>query len=71
MSRKLFIVVVVGVLVLATLVAPAVATPLNGHDVALGQTEVGPALGSFSPLFPLSIQLSGGSECGGAGGCPV
>jgi hypothetical protein len=71
MSRKLFVVVVVGTLVLAALVAPAVVVPLDGHDAALGQTEAGPALGGAPPVLPLSIQLSGGGECGGAGGCPV
>lgn len=71
MSSKLFIVVVVGILVLAALAAPAVAIPLSGHDVVLGQMEVGAALGGALPLSPFSIQLSGGGECGGAGGCPL
>ena len=71
MSRKLFIVAAMGILVLATLVAPAAAAPLNAQDVALGQTEVGSKFGDAPFVLALGIQPNGGCESGGAGGCPV
>jgi hypothetical protein len=71
MSRKLFVVAATITLVLATLVAPAAAAPLNAQDVALGQTETGSKLGSTLSVLPLDIQPNGGCESGGAGGCPV
>jgi hypothetical protein len=71
MSRKLFVVAAMSILVLATLVAPAAAAPLNAQDVALGQAETGSKLGGTPPVLPLGIQLNGGCESSGAGGCPV
>jgi hypothetical protein len=71
MSRKLIVVAAMGILVLATLVAPAAAAPLNAQDVALGQMEAGSELGGTSPVLPLGIQPNGGCESGGAGGCPL
>ena len=71
MSRKLFLVVAVVTLVLATLVAPAVPAPPNVQDLTLGQAQAGSELGESAPALSVPIQLSGGSECGGAGGCPV
>jgi hypothetical protein len=70
MSRKLFVVAAMGILVLATLVAPAAAAPLPAQDVALDQMEAGSELGG-TPVLPLGIQPNGGCESGGAGGCPV
>lgn len=71
MSRKLFVVAAMSILVLATLVAPAAAAPLNAQDVALGQTEAGSKLGGIPSVLPSGIQPNGGCESGGAGGCPV
>jgi hypothetical protein len=71
MSRKLFVVAATITLVLATLVAPAAAAPLNAQDVALGQMEAGSKLGSTLSVLPLGIQPNGGCESGGAGGCPL
>jgi hypothetical protein len=71
MSRKLFVVVAVVTLVLATLVAPAVPAPPNVQGQTLNPAEAGSELGGVRPVPSTPIQLSGGSECGGAGGCPV
>jgi hypothetical protein len=71
MSRKLFVVTAVVVLVLATFVAPAVAAPLNAQELALVQMEGGPKLGGTLPFLPPPIQQHGGCESGGAGGCPI
>lgn len=71
MSRKLFIVTVVVVLVLATFVAPAMAAPLNAQEPALVQMEAGPKLGGTLPFLPPPNQQNGGCESGGGGGCPI
>ena len=71
MSRKLFVVAALSILVLTTLVAPAAAAPLNAQDDVLGQTEAGSKLGGDPSVLPLDIQPNGGCESGGAGGCPL
>jgi hypothetical protein len=71
MSRKLFVVLAVVTLILATLVAPAVPAASNVQDLVLGPVQAGSELGGVLTIPSMPIQLSGGSECGGAGGCPV
>lgn len=71
MSRRLLVVLAVVTLVLATFVAPAMAAPPNAQDLALGQAEAGPEPDGHLNLFLPPVQLNGGCESGGAGGCPL
>jgi hypothetical protein len=71
MSRRVLIVAVVVAVVLATLIAPAAAIPLDARAAASVPTEVWSGLSGSSLVSPLPIQLTGDGGCGGAGGCPT
>jgi len=75
MSRKQFIVVSVVVILLAALsaptIAPATAAPLKIDRVVPIEAAQRPGLGSNPCVLLPVLQLAGGSECGGGGGCPV
>lgn len=71
MSRKaLFITAVVAVLV-ATLVAPAAAAPLDGGEIVPVRSEGGLEPGASTPDLRAPIQPLGDCEGGSGGGCPV
>jgi hypothetical protein len=71
MPRRVLIAAVVVAVLLATLVAPAAATPLEAGDAASVQAEAWSGLGGSSHVLPLPIQLAGEGGCGGAGSCPT
>jgi hypothetical protein len=75
MSRKLLIVMPVVAVLLATLIAPA-STPSTAIALRVDRAasiEAAPRLGPGSSPYVLLpvLQLAGGSECGGGGGCPI
>ncbi len=71
MSRKVLIVAVVVVVLLATIVAPAVANPLEAGDAASVPAEAWSGFSGGSLVYPLPSQLAGGGCGGGAGDCPT
>jgi len=79
MSRKVLIVAVVLALLVATLAAPATASPLEADDVVPAQGEAPVSFSrshSVMPLFPgltarAVIWPNGGCETGGGVGCPI
>lgn len=71
MSRKQFIVLSVVVILLAALSAPATAAPLQIDRVVPIEAAQRPGPGNSPYVLLPVLQLAGGSECGGGGGCPV
>ena len=71
MSRKALIITAVAVVLVATLVAPAAAAPLNESEVVPMQPEGWPEPGASSPGLRMPIQPTGDCEGGSGGGCPV
>ena len=71
MSRKALIIAAVVVVLVATLVAPAVAAQLNEGDVVPVRSEGWLEPGASSPGLRVPIQLAGDCEGGAGGGCPV
>lgn len=69
MSRRALIVVVA--VVLAMLVAPVAAIPLEAGDAASVPAEVGFGFSGGAHDLLLPLELSGGGGCGGAGSCPI
>lgn len=63
--------IVVDAVVLAALVAPVAAIPLEAGDAASVPAEVGFGFSGGSRDLLLPLQLSGDGGCGGAGGCPT
>ncbi|MGD8516592.1 MAG: hypothetical protein PVG54_06450 [Anaerolineae bacterium] len=71
MSRRTLIMAIVVAVMLAALVAPAAAIPIEAGDAASVMAEVWSRLDGQSLVLPLPLQLSGGGGCGGAGSCPT
>ena len=71
MSRKMLIIAVVVAVLLATLVAPVAAMPLQVGETASVPAEGWSGLGGGSLVLPLPFQPNGGGGCGGAGSCPT
>jgi hypothetical protein len=71
MSRKALIVAVAVALLLATWVAPVMGAPDDAQDVALDRVQGWSMPADDALILAPPIQLNGGSECGGGGGCPV
>ena len=71
MSRKALLITAVAFVLVATLVAPAAAAPLNGGEVVPVQSAgwLGPGASAPGPRIP--IQPLGDCEGGSGGGCPV
>lgn len=71
MSRKALIITAVAVVLVATLVAPAAAAPLNEGKVVPVRSEGWLEPGASSPGLRTPIQPTGDCEGGAGGGCPV
>jgi hypothetical protein len=75
MSRKQFVVLSVVVILLAALsapaIAPATATPRKVDLVVPIEAAQNPGPGNGPHVLLPVLQLAGGGECGGGGGCPV
>ena len=71
MSRKALFITAVVVVLVATLVAPAAAAPLNGGEVVPVESEGWLKAGAYSPGLWAPIQPTGDCEGGAGGGCPV
>ena len=71
MSRKALIITAMAVELVASLVAPAAAAPLNGGEVVPVRSAgwLDPGANPSGPGVP--IQPTGDCEGGSGGGCPV
>lgn len=70
MSRKMLIIGAGIVLLLATLVAPAVTVSPEVDDAVSVEVEVWSTLSASPSVVVLPIRLDGDCEGGGSGGCP-
>jgi hypothetical protein len=71
MSRKMVLVAIVVAVLLAALVVPAAANPLEAVQPASAMAEAWSGFSGRLPVLPLRLQLTGGGSCGGAGSCPT
>ena len=79
MSRKVLIAAVVLGLLVATLAAPAMASPLEADDAVPAQGEAPVGFSGGRSVLPMFLGLTaraviwpnGGCETGSAGGCPI
>ena len=71
MSRKALIITTLAVVLVATLVAPAAAAPLNEGEVVPVQPVGWLETGASSAGLRMPIQPTGDCEGGSGGGCPV